>query len=334
MELIDYSSISHNKNDKISINHSVIFDSKWGLSGSFQNKFLAKPVEMILGGKLKGTLSFKFSVSIYELAGLGVNLGPYLELQANPFENPWWIFYAGLGGDLFVESKPLSFMMLRGSWNLFDARKIISQAQSSNKPPTAMFYITPEYGTTETNFQFSAKSSIDLETPQSQLICRWDFEGDNNWDTDYKSINELVFHQYSLPNYYNPKLEVKDGGGLTDTLKRILNVSSSGTNETLILQPGPEGEDAEVDYIKRPDGSESYYGFPDSSIIKVHLAIFTGGARIEYESLLRFNLSGIQKNSLVKSAKLKVYGFAVVNYVGQIPTISLVKLMTAPLAAQ
>ncbi|HDO19528.1 MAG TPA: PKD domain-containing protein, partial [Thermoplasmatales archaeon] len=65
------------------------------------------------------------------------------------------------------------------------------------------------------NVKFSASGSSD---PDGIITgCRWDFDGDGVWDTDWVDKNNDVVYSYSSPGTYTVKLEVKDDDGLTDT---------------------------------------------------------------------------------------------------------------------
>ena len=94
--------------------------------------------------------------------------------------------------------------------------------------PTASFTITPSTGSIDTIFTFDASACSDNEDPVTDLLVKWDWEGDGSWDTDYSTV-KIVIHQYNLPGTYTVKLEVKDTSGLTFT-----------TEQTLIVLPGSE----------------------------------------------------------------------------------------------
>jgi uncharacterized protein (TIGR02145 family) len=93
------------------------------------------------------------------------------------------------------------------------------------KPPTASFTVSPSSGTTETQFQFDASGCSDEEDQPSALKVRWDWENDENWDTDWSS-NKTVVHQYNIAGDYTVDLEVKDTEGLTDTETHNVTVSN------------------------------------------------------------------------------------------------------------
>jgi PKD repeat protein len=87
--------------------------------------------------------------------------------------------------------------------------------EGENTPPKAVVHVHPPEGDTNTEFEFMAHESTDIEDHPDELIVRWDFESDENWDTDY-SPEKVIYHRYEVPGHYMTTLEVKDTGGLTD----------------------------------------------------------------------------------------------------------------------
>jgi len=86
---------------------------------------------------------------------------------------------------------------------------------SINTPPEAAFDVEPEEGTVTTIFHFDASSSSDLEDPTESLQVRWDWEFDENWDTNY-STQKTIEHVFCNPGVYTVAMEVRDTGGLTN----------------------------------------------------------------------------------------------------------------------
>lgn len=55
-----------------------------------------------------------------------------------------------------------------------------------------------------------AGNSSDLETSASELLYRFDFEGDGNWDTAWSHATHVEF-SYTTPGQFDPVVEVDDG---------------------------------------------------------------------------------------------------------------------------
>ncbi len=81
-----------------------------------------------------------------------------------------------------------------------------------------------------TRFAFDASKSSDKEDPVDKLQVRWDFDGDEKWDTNWSTTKKTT-HKYDNGAVYTVKLEVKDTKGLTNQTTQKLSVSKS-TNLT------------------------------------------------------------------------------------------------------
>jgi uncharacterized protein (TIGR02145 family) len=83
-----------------------------------------------------------------------------------------------------------------------------------NRPPVPKIQVGTPYGNVTTNFYLSSWPSTDDVTAPSQMLVRWDFEGDGNWDTDW-SYDKVVYHQFPVPGEYRVVLEATDEGGIS-----------------------------------------------------------------------------------------------------------------------
>jgi len=123
------------------------------------------------------------------------------------------------------------FYQYNGVYRNFDYRSLgfsvrcVKDASAANTAPSAGFTINPTQGNTNTNFQFDASASTDAETSLSDLEVRWDWTADGTWETGY-SKTKTASHQYSAAGTFSVKMEVKDGGGLTDTETKTVTVST------------------------------------------------------------------------------------------------------------
>ncbi len=100
-----------------------------------------------------------------------------------------------------------------------------------NSKPVANFVVSPDSGVVGTEFSFDASSSSDAEDAVDSLNFRWDFDGDNQFDTDW-SMEKTATYKYNEVGTYSVKLEVKDSGEL---------VSSIVKNVEVVENPVPEG---------------------------------------------------------------------------------------------
>jgi PKD repeat protein len=98
--------------------------------------------------------------------------------------------------------------------------------EGGNTPPTAVIEVNPPEGDTNTEFEFMAHDSTDVEDSLDDLMVRWDFDGEAPWDTEY-SHEKAIMHRFEEPGLYVVTLEVKDTGGLDDR----------ATTEVLVREP-------------------------------------------------------------------------------------------------
>lgn len=94
---------------------------------------------------------------------------------------------------------------------------------AGNNPPDPFFTFNPTAGPQNTIFYFDASISSDLEDPPEDLLVRWDWENDGEWDTDY-STTKLAEHKYVSAGSYVVVLEVRDTDGSTATLQNTIEV--------------------------------------------------------------------------------------------------------------
>ena len=94
-----------------------------------------------------------------------------------------------------------------------------------NVPPTASFSPSLALGNISTMFTFDASSSYDSEDALTDLMFRWDFDGDGTWDTDWSS-GYAGQYQYYAPGNFTVVLEVMDSGGLVGVAYGTVEVSA------------------------------------------------------------------------------------------------------------
>jgi len=90
--------------------------------------------------------------------------------------------------------------------------------------PITNFTVNPEFGSTDTVFQFDPSTSND-PTSTDGLLSRWDWIGDGVWDTQWEKLKSIS-HQYLDPGVYKVVLEVKDADGLVGSQTKTLKVSN------------------------------------------------------------------------------------------------------------
>ena len=79
----------------------------------------------------------------------------------------------------------------------------------------ALFTVSPSTGPFTQTFTFDASSSYDEAGPAENLMFRWDWDGDDIFDTEYSPVN-VMEHKFDLAENYNVVLEVVNAEGWTD----------------------------------------------------------------------------------------------------------------------
>ena len=110
----------------------------------------------------------------------------------------------------------------------------------ANKPPTAGYLVSINYGNTSSVFYLSGWLCSDPEDLPSDLEVRWDFDGDGFWDTGY-SKDKIVYHRYPDPGEFKTTIQVKDSKGETDTWGSTIHISRF-SNETGMFTDTRDGQ--------------------------------------------------------------------------------------------
>lgn len=97
------------------------------------------------------------------------------------------------------------------------------EKQEQNESPIASFEVYPVVGLITTVFEFDATNCHDNEDPENILQVRWDFNGDNSWDTDWES-NKIKTIKFDSIGSYSAKLEVKDSEGASNEKTHFVTV--------------------------------------------------------------------------------------------------------------
>jgi len=115
------------------------------------------------------------------------------------------------------------------------ALPIYVQPAGANTPPVAALSISPLIGQAGADMTFDATACTDAETPPANLAVRWDWENDGTWDTGW-STTKVATHSATTSGFYVVRVEVRDGGNLTDAALRAYLVVP-GTAVVLEVSP-------------------------------------------------------------------------------------------------
>lgn len=113
-------------------------------------------------------------------------------------------------------------MEIRDPQNRTDSATRLFNITETNTAPKPAFSVNMVQGMTAS---LDASSSSDAEDPLEDLLVRWDFDGDNAYDTEWSTV-KTAEHTYATSGEYTIKLQVKD-----------LNDSAKYVTERIIASP-------------------------------------------------------------------------------------------------
>ncbi|MBN2280934.1 MAG: PKD domain-containing protein [Candidatus Marinimicrobia bacterium] len=108
----------------------------------------------------------------------------------------------------------------------------------NNTAPTAYFDVSPKTGTIETEFNFNANESFDLEDSKEKLKARWDWEDDGDWNTVFSS-ELLETHKFTSIGKKIIRLEIKDLGDSSSFYTSEVQIINSPPTADFTINPSP-----------------------------------------------------------------------------------------------
>ncbi len=108
-----------------------------------------------------------------------------------------------------------------------------------NTSPNASFSVDPLVGNTETIFKFDANESVDYDDDKDDLEIRWDWEDDENWDTDF-SQNKAALHLFPEEGVYTIRMEIKDPKNAMSQTTKTVTVYQGNSPPTSWFTVDPE----------------------------------------------------------------------------------------------
>jgi uncharacterized protein (TIGR02145 family) len=139
---------------------------------------------------------------------------------------------------------------------------VVTQGYSA---PRAAFGMSPDSANITNEFTFDASLSKDDEDSLNQLEFRWDFDGDQIWDSGFSS-NPLAKHKYSDDENYPVRLEVRDPQQMSSIKINVLKVTR--LNDKIVPLFTHECWPCTIEDTVRFDATSSYYqDRPDSKLL-------------------------------------------------------------------
>lgn len=159
-----------------------------------------------------------------------------------------------------------------------------------NKSPIASFNIYPDSGDVNTIFKFNASRS-GYNKAGSSIIFRWDWESDDQWDTNFLTT-DTISHQFALPGKYLVKLEIMDSDSLSSTATGIVIVNKDSVIISFLTQLSDVGRivSSEHNYLFLTKNNQLIINDINSSYIPNQLSILDFQSTISAAKIYENNL--------------------------------------------
>ena len=147
---------------------------------------------------------------------------------------------------------------------------------ATNTPPQASFSVDQATGrTTETDLLFDASATSDEQDPLAALQFRWDFDGDETWDTVFSPEPTFV-KKYGTGGTKTVRLQVRDTLGLVGESEFVFEVAFEADPG----EPGPAHAAFELPFLATDvafDPNRPYAYVSDQEARKVYFVNLESG---------------------------------------------------------
>ena len=109
-------------------------DGQWDPIADLNNSFSYEPPRPALGIKLKGYVDPPLQLLLYGVAGPFAAANPFLKLEADAFETPWWKLYGGIDVTVGVKIEVLGHSIADHTETVIGYQILLDQA-ATNQPP-------------------------------------------------------------------------------------------------------------------------------------------------------------------------------------------------------
>ncbi|MFO7616738.1 MAG: FISUMP domain-containing protein [Bacteroidales bacterium] len=111
---------------------------------------------------------------------------------------------------------------------------LFASCKPENEPPVPALEIFPRMGDSLTVFHFDASKTSDRRSYALSLEYRWDWDGDQSWDTDFSTRKEEV-RRFRGSGYHKIRMQVIDHQGLTAEIEdSILLIARNPFQDSLV----------------------------------------------------------------------------------------------------
>lgn len=114
-----------------SLSASLIYNNPtWSHTSELDHDFDFEPPRLSANVEFKGYIDPPISLLLYGVAGPTASITPYLKLEADVFDTPWWNLYGGIDGTLGVNISVLGKSLGNYSKAVIGARVLLASAQT------------------------------------------------------------------------------------------------------------------------------------------------------------------------------------------------------------
>jgi hypothetical protein len=233
------SKIKTNIEDNFEFFGGIYYNNGWTSQNNWENEFIFYEPTASLKGEIQAYCKPKLNMIINEIAGPGMGIKNYLEMDINSNESPWWNLYGGYDVFLGISSGWLTRSFGSYEKNLLEYKEKIADSESLENL-IAQLNISPNEGFPPMEVNFDASESkgeiieyyFDLGNGENYV----ERKGEENFDGIFNYI-------YESSGNYQTKLIIKDIFGKTD----------SKSLEVVVKEPLPPTANFE---ISPPSGNE------------------------------------------------------------------------------
>ncbi len=165
-----------------------------------------------------------------------------------------------------------------------------------NTAPVAEFSFSS--GVVDNQYSFDGSLSSDAES--SELLYRWDLEGDGEWDTGFLS-SATYEHEFILPGAITVRLEVKDEQGLIDIRSQTIQVEHGARAGTTVIDSVPYQLDFSVtDQVTDTVRNKAYIS--DKSAKRLYVVDLASGLTEKY-----FEFTHLPERMAISTDSSRIY---------------------------
>ncbi|MCX6223821.1 MAG: PKD domain-containing protein [Bacteroidia bacterium] len=203
------------------------------------------------------TTIFRFNAD--SVIGQGTRDNPVFVRWDWDSDGIWDLMYSTGGEITHRFYKPGSYRIIMEASTIAGKRDTmitLIEVPRGYSPPRAAFSMNPDSANITTEFTFDASLSKDDEDSLDQLEFRWDFTGDQSWDTEF-SRNPVISHRYPNDSLYPVRLEVRDPQQMTSVKTDTLIVTR--LNDRIVPVVTHECWPCTIEDTVKFDASGSFY---------------------------------------------------------------------------